>query len=413
MTRLRPRPSIAGARRDRRNKRTGTLLLTLSLTALSACTRAATHITVTREVFLERGHEILPRALVRTHDGGYVIAGFSGTPWATRVNAAGQVQWRYRAPRVPLKAGQVPGDSTYTGAVTLPDDSTLLCGYEPRPDQPYSVRALLTRISPHGRVLSVQMPDPNHDPGYVLSYIQRCVRWDKGVAVIGSTTLFPKGSTQPDGENYVWLLKLDGQGKIQWEKLIPDRYANFDPDQTLLTLSNGDLAIMTSLAHLRLVGPEGTVRAQRTIPFGLVAPSTRPERAVHVLTGGKHVTPAWLTLGDHLQDTQVAPLAARPVEIIPYKKAYRLSNGALALFGYTTPPEYGGMLLSSIAWISPDFGHKQIFTFKPWSIWVADAVPTGKPGEFATVRQVGPMQRPGEAYDRNQLGVVLAFVHIH
>lgn len=388
------------------------MVLVLIMSPLLSCTsQASGHIHVVRSFFLERGHPIQPYALVRTRDRGYVIVGswVAQIPWATRVNAAGQVQWRYLAPRVPMKPGQAGGDGTYTGAVTLPDDSTLLCGYEPRPDQPYSVRALLTRISPTGQVLGVQMPNPDHDRHYALNYLQRCVRWGKGVAVVGSTTRFRKHATSTD---YVWLLKLDAHGRIEWQQLMPDRYASFDPDQTLLALSDGDLAIMTSLAHLRLVGPQGTVRAQRTIPFGLVAPSIGPERAVHVLAGGKHVTPAWFTLGDHLQTTHVAPLAGVLAPIIPYKKAYRLPNGALALFGDTTPPEYGGMLVSSIAWLSPNQRHRQVLTFKAGSVWIADAVPAGQPGEFAIVHQDEPTESLFERYDPKKWGIVLSIVHI-
>ncbi|MHB1530044.1 MAG: lipase family protein [Acidiferrobacteraceae bacterium] len=272
------------------------LLVGLALSPLASCTAfAGHHIRVVRSFFLERGHPVQPYALARTRTGGYVIAGTMGGPWAIRVSRQGQVVWRYRLPFNATRRGQMSGDSRYTGAVTLPDDSTLLCGFGNfSPQSIPDLRGILTHLSPTGQVLSTQILYPDNDRHYALNYLNHCVRSGKGVVVVGSTTRFRK---QGASTSYVWLLKLDAHGRIEWQKLMPDRYANFDPDQTLLALSNGDLAIMTSLAHLRLVGPQGTVRAQRTIPFGLVAPSIRPERAVHVLTGGKHITPAWLTLG--------------------------------------------------------------------------------------------------------------------
>ncbi len=387
------------------------LLAGLTLGPLTACTaQASGHIRVVRSFFLERGHLIEPRALTRTHDGGYVIAGRLTGPWATRINDQGQVVWRYLAPLVPLKPGEIRGDTMFTGAVTLPDDSTLLCGYENPTEVPNApLTGLLTHLSPHGRVLSTQTLYPNNDRHYVLNYLDRCVRWGKGVAVVGSTTLFPKGGTKPFGEVYLWLLKLDAHGHIAWEKLIPNVGGNVE------VLKNHDLVLAAvgarwgnppSQTEITELGPDGSVKRQRTILGGLaLVHSGAPETSVSLVSRGS-AQATWRTLGAHLQTVARAKGSTGGIAV---KKAYRLPNGALALFGYTTPPEYGGMLLSSIAWISPHFSHQQVFTFKPWSIWVADAIPTGKPGEFATVREVSALHHP---FDRHRMGIVLSIVHI-
>ncbi len=398
---------------DRRSARfLSAVFLGLTLSSLVSCTSAASrHIHIVRSVFLERGVSVLPHALVQTKEGGYVIAGTSGGPWATRVSAQGTVQWRYRLPFNPSRRGQMFVDSRYTAAVTLPDDSTLLCGFGDFGTQAHpNLRGILTHLSPHGRVLSTQTLYPNNDHRYALNYLYRCVRWGRGVAVLGYTSYVWGHSIPRHDQSYFWLLKLDSQGGIQWEKLFSSASGIPAPsDMRMEVLANHDLVMTTGSTKITLIAPDGTVRAQRTIPFAMVVPSTGDQRAVHVIAGGKHITPAWLTLGEHLQDTQVAPLSAEPAEIIPYKKAYRLPDGALALFGDTTPRKYGGMGISSVAWISPNFGHKQVFTFKPWSGWIADAVPTGKPGEFATVREVSSLHHP---FDRNQMGIVLSIVHV-
>ena len=414
---MRLRTDPPGMRSGRRRLRvcwTRTVLLGLALSALTACTTQANgHIRVVRSVFLERGQSVELHALARTREGGYVIAGrLAGFPWATRVNAQGEVQWRYLASIVLPKAGEPAGDSLFTGAVTLPDDSTLLCGYRSRGVT--KITGLLTHLSPHGRVLSAQTLYPNNDHRYVLNYLQRCVRWGKGVAVVGSTTRFRKRGTTYTQTNYLWLIKLDDEGRIEWEKLIPNVGGNVEvlKNRNLVLAAvgirygNGNLPSQTEITEITEIRPDGSIRMQRTIPGHLVlVHSAAPGTSVSLISEGSSRA-TWRTLGTRLQTVARASGSTGRIAI---KKAYVLPDHALALFGYTTPPEYGGMLLSSIAWVSPNLRHKQVFTFKPWSIWIADAVPTGKPGEFATVREVSSLHHP---FDRDRMGIVLSFVRI-
>ncbi|MHB1530043.1 MAG: hypothetical protein ACYCXT_11575 [Acidiferrobacteraceae bacterium] len=70
------------------------------------------------------------------------------------------------------------------------------------------------------------------------------------------------------------------------------------------------------------------------------------------------------------------------------------------------------MLVSSIAWLSPNQRHRQVLTFKAGSVWIADAVPTGQPGEFAIVHQEEPTESLFERYDPRKSGIVLSIVRI-
>jgi hypothetical protein len=77
-------------------------------------------------------------------------------------------------------------------------------------------------------------------------------------------------------------------------------------------------------------------------------------------------------------------------------------------------PQGGNAFTASIAWVSPDLSQKQEFVFKPEfsSNEVADAIPTGTPGEFALIRPVLPAIHSTSADDK-RIGMALTFVQFH
>lgn len=381
------------------------LLIGLTLNALiSPDATAASHIEVTREVLLESGQPAKPIALARTQEGGYIVAGSitDSTPWATRTDSEGNVQWRYVAPMEQWNPDMPLPQARYESAVTLLDDSTLLCGLKNLKDN--SIAGLLTHIDKTGKVLSERLVYPHGDQSYQLNYLHKCLPWGAGVAVMGTADRY-SGTTVPrHHESFLWLLKLDANGIIKWEKLIP----NLGVLQAL-AMSNDDLVFTTGLTDVIRLDPNGAIKAQRTIPFAMFVPSSTPPPVLQVLVGGKDKRQAWHTLGEHLEDTRIEEVGGH-TEFIPFKKIYQLPDHSLALFGDTTPPQYGGMLIASIAWLSPDLKQRETFSFKPWSPWVADALPTGKEGEFVTVRQVLPF--PERAPVEKRFGAVLSFVRI-
>ncbi len=83
----------------------------------------------------------------------------------------------------------------------------------------------------------------------------------------------------------------------------------------------------------------------------------------------------------------------------------------MALFGNE---EEGGPHTAAIAWWRHDLTRNETFVFKPTfaSAEISDAVPSGVPGEFATVRLVVPARHtlsPSET----RLGLLLTFVKIN
>src|ERR1039457_815798 len=118
-------------------------LFVSALTPASAT--AVEHIQVTREIFLERGDPQFfgdPTAIVRTHDGGYVIAGSIDIrrAWVARVDAAGKGLWQHAVQGTNKNSWEV----SYEGAAMLPDDSAILCGYKQLEDR--NIVGLVTHI---------------------------------------------------------------------------------------------------------------------------------------------------------------------------------------------------------------------------------------------------------------------------
>jgi hypothetical protein len=127
-------------------------------------------ITIEREALLARGTGGSPYAIVRTPDGGFVIAGDVGVAWAARVDASGVLQWEYRDTRDESLRG--PSQSAFDSAVVLADNSVLLCGYKKISN---AQAGLVTRIGQNGQLLEQKLMRPNDDPKYTDSAIS-CLR---------------------------------------------------------------------------------------------------------------------------------------------------------------------------------------------------------------------------------------------
>ena len=156
----------------------------LTMNALTpAAANAADHIKVTREIVLEGSEAVEPEAIVQTHDGGYIVAGYSLRAWATRIDASGKAQWRFARTNAPNST------SYFHGAAVLPDDSTLLCGEvkEKTTDgrRGLPTFGLLVHIDKAGKVISEQLISPKDDKRYVPGSLRHCFPFDNGVGVLG------------------------------------------------------------------------------------------------------------------------------------------------------------------------------------------------------------------------------------
>lgn len=354
------------------------LLIGLIMNSLIPVTaEASEHIKVTKEVHLENGVGIFPSTIIQTKEGGYVVTGAIGTTfaWATRVDAKGQLQWRYQI------APESFEGSNFEGAVTLNDDSTLLCGWKTVPvPGGINVVGVLTHIDKEGKVLSDRAIRP-HEPGvFGNSYLKGCLPWGDGFAVIGDTDRV-SGPPQPPRktERFYWLFALDAAGNVKWEKLIPTSYglgprsAYVDTDRNLVV---GGIRVKVSQS-----GEIAVLDQKKPLPF---VPQIIAEADGH-----------W-----KIDKRNVLPPALFKTELQP-KVAYILPNQTVAQFGSIVR---SNVYYAAIEWESPDRKQSEIFEFADFG-WVNDAIPTGAPGEFVTIRS---RQRS----DLKQWGMFLSFIQI-
>lgn len=371
----------------------------------------ASHIKVVREVTLEIGRAPTPHAMAQTKDGGYVIAGAVWVPWATRVGANGNVVWRYELSAYNPSAPK-EGKGHYNGTAILSDDSAILCGEMGLPPSSEKrvgdVVGMLTHLDKAGLVLSHQLLYPNGDKDYSLSRLDKCVPWGDGVAVVGHASRFPK---QGGIEESVWLIALDGNGSIKWEKTF-SRARNSDvvvmPNQELLTLFGFERDGAIWEAEAIRLGKNGEIKSQRTNQvFGKLVTPIVAEPVLRQLSVSSHNQSAAVkTLSEQGEEMESVQFEFRPLSP---EQIYLMPNHDFALFGTEYGPKGGEGPSASITWLSADLRKSETFTFrnKSYSAGIADAMPTGKPGEFVTVRRAFEISKQ----DKRQ-AVVLTFVQV-
>lgn len=218
---------------------------------------------LSREVLLESGRSVTPSGLVRTKDNGYVVFGSpgGGVPWAIRVDADGQLQWRHS---VPIEGEpRHSRSSAYDAAITMPDDSTLLCGNS-QPTPALLDYGFLTHLDSSGRILTQRLLVPLGDERFRVRRIRQCLLWADGVALVGYTVRFDgEARTRTD---FFWVLKLDSSGAIQWEKLVPlsKKPSGITPP---VVLANHDLVVVVNQNwmgdELIRISVDGEIKAQR------------------------------------------------------------------------------------------------------------------------------------------------------
>jgi hypothetical protein len=377
-----------------------TLSGTLAMFLLaSACgSQQAHHVKVVREVFIEQGKGGTPSVITPTKDGGYVIAGDAGAAWATRVNAQGTVIWRYMDSRDETRGG--PSQSQFAGAVMLADDSVVLCGHK------YLAKGevgLLVRLSATGAVLNNDYISASEET-MNLSGFTDCLKWGDGVAVLGFVPREPKA----DG----WLIKLDGNGKREWEVFGQDYLGH------VIAMADHSLVlareeILRAPIQLTRIDGVGHVLAKGSIPceglcgyFTLLrtpAPSSEFKLAI---LNWPHAVLHSLDLS--LKDVK-PPITTQGMAT---NCGYGLTDGTALLFGQV---EKQGAGSASIGQVNSAGKFSLIHVFEPlWSkdhrqieeesIAINDAVATSTT-EFVTVRSWA-------AGKRDHVGIYLDWISI-
>lgn len=366
---------------------------------------AVSHLVVTREFLFEEGVAASPRVIIRTSDGGYIIAGalHDNQAWATRIDRNMKVIWRHEVPHPSLTPAE--GSSVYESAVALPDDTTLICGFRDvgslrEPD----VVGLLTRIDASGKVLEQRQVVPLDESSYKLAYMRKCVITKEGITVVGDATQILGNGPVRSAKQILWLLGLNRAGETIWQKAIPRDSQSVA--SSLHVLPNSDLLVRSGNDETILFDRVGSTITEKKGPPGILIRSTEPKDLLRFISqsieGSAFVS---TTLSSNLEEKNHK--VGRSSDFI-VKQAYELTGGDLALFGYE---DEGGASTAAVSWLRHDLQDMQTFIFKPTfgSAWIVDAVPTGRPAEFATARLVIPVKH-NISPNETRLGLLLAFV---
>jgi hypothetical protein len=377
-------------------------LLALVIQLIGPAEAANRAVIIARDVLLESGSATSPNAIIRTPDGGYAIVGsIASAAWAIRVDSNFRVLWRHTVDHPALAPAD--GASGYTGAVVLPDNSVLLCGFlAGRTGTASNDFGLLTRISPSGQVISNRQVTPLNDESFKLATIDLCTATDEGIIAVGNALQVTGDSKLRTANRFIWIFRSDSNtAEMQWQKLVenPDGGAV----EQILRLPNSDLAIQIGDGMV-LIDREGNLKDRRSQSNEILVKSITPDPAIHTMSGYGVATTT--LLNDRLQE--ISRIKGVQFGIIA-RRAYRLGDGTIALFG--TKPDGTGAYTAAAASLAPGLSSSSAITLGPdvSSPGVMDAVPTGVEGEFATVRLVVPTKHLfGPSEDR--LGLGLTFV---
>jgi hypothetical protein len=372
------------------------VLCSLLLALTAPCWSASTgSIAIDREIVLSPGHGGEPHVITKTMDHGFVIAGNMGTAWATRVSSTGAVVWEYwdrdeKGTTLSTRRGE------FTGAVTMPDNSTLLCGAKVETTESGANQlGYLVRIDSTGKIVAQDSMYPNADRRYGISGFANCLAWGDGIVLVGSA-LSRAGRMG-------WIIKLDAQGTKKWERVEADiggldTFETQDRDLVMIRQAQDSLFQMTIVR----IDSTGTLIARRVIQASeigrvrSITPTDNVYIATHDETGTK-----LLTLDKHLRDVR----PARTFEAIFFDHgcAYLYPDESLAVFGYSGN---NGSPSAAIARVNAASKQSAIYPFKrsDESAWIGDAALISA-NEFVTVRQ------SVDADDKHR-GVILDWVSI-
>lgn len=344
-------------------------------------------------------------------NSGYIITGYIGghQAWAGRLDAQGNELWNYSLPKdTPQQYQNVSPawrSSQFKSAVTLENGNTLLCGNKDiGEDQHPIMMGLLTKVDTKGKFLDQRLLTPHGDTSFRLNYIDQCASWGEGYFVAGSATQFipnVPGKSPPNvRQNFFWLMALDANGEVKWEKLI-DKSFSVSPAYKLpwLVMSNGDLIFsgtapnvekkdgLTSFTSVIRVGQDGEVKAQRSISGSMkLVRQSGPAQAIRLVPLNLQDAGMYLlTLNGDLTD---ASYLKSDKDEFTVNQAIEMQDNSFVLAGakgYKNP-------YATLIRYSPDLRKRYEFVFKPIgsSYGVDDAMLTNRQDELVTIRSLAP-----------------------
>jgi hypothetical protein len=362
----------------------------MTLPIVAACQKSTIanpvkSIVVGRQV-LFRDIKIQPNAITRLSDGRFVIAGTGTIARALLTDAQGVLLWQYTDPATAddLRTGY---QSVFYGAVPLSNGGFLLCG-STSPTGHDQINEI-TILDASGRAVERRVEKPNGDPALTSSGFVKCFPWQDGIVLAGYASDGTRG--------YTWILKLDHDGKKEWQTILQGTMTTQGGAASSLVFATPGKSAEEKITVIR-VNSKGVSIAKRTIPghrfvqLRTVAPA-ETTRVISYALGGK---PTLYTLDESLQD------AEQPKDIGDFDATqgcgYALPDNSILLFGHKDS--------AAIAWISESGLSRVIDEFDSQykSYVVPEAIPLSA-NQFVTVRY-------SASVNPNDNGLVMSWVAI-
>jgi hypothetical protein len=360
------------------------------------------HIQILRETLFEQGLGVDPHGIALTHDGGLVVAGsLYGRAWATLINPTGTVAWRYLFP-----------NSSYVGAVQLPDDSTLLCGVN---EDFSSQRGLLTHISATGTVIGREMLPPQEDSSFARGDIRFCEPYGSGAVAVGID--FSTADDQTRGAPSFHISFVDARGTRTGDHFVvmPGILLDvFSDEQDVILLLDGVTRDAkgknVTATHLVRVDQSGAIKGDRVVVGGgfYLHPVPRQTATISLFLepDGKS---RLKRLGPSFED--VSEINGPDANFFP-TRSFVSGDGSIVSCGYSQYRNENSYS-ASITWVSSSLRERQVLMFSPifTSFRVGAAMPSGREGEFIAVRGAYPRGVPASEKDPTGLMVTVFKIH--
>jgi len=373
-------------------------------------------LTITRSVVLEPGFVPHANVMLRMSDNGFLIAGSIpgiGQAWATRTDASGKAKWRY----VLAAHDGHPYQAFYPeywGAVAMPNGDSFLCGQ--MPVLPHGHSTLLTHLDPDGNLIEERLYLSKNN-AFFGDNVRHCVPSENGFLAIGSafngTPSNVSGSTIRTANVNYWIVKFDFEGNTIFEKFIISTLDKIDDVDVLETAADGSLLLVgqrLDRTELVQLSSAGEVVLSRTMPglFRAVQPVGARKNVQLISATTTPVT--MITLNGKLQETG---RLVKDQEAGNVREAYRLPDGSLVLFGDKSSPQRSDYR-ARVMTLDASFERGETILLEPDdenSCCDGYAVPTGNPGEFASVRSAIKRLKPHPSNDNFQrIGAVIDFI---
>jgi hypothetical protein len=334
--------------------------------------------------------------------GAYNAKDVKRAAWASKVDRQGNVLWTYTTSQ--RDEGRIVGSPEFHGAVQMSDGTVFLCGQMPRPPDIYTP-ALLTHIEAGGRLITEQLLAPEHISERGIAKFDSCARWGEDLVIIGSVQNLVKPPGQgnpPVVDEFFWILKLNKNGNLVWEKRIQITDNNTpNPGEVVALQIGSDLAVSAAGnfgSDLFLVTNDGKVRVTKKLSGRfLIVPPASPDGLLEIFGQATNQPYTAITYDENLNE--MANVQGNHPEDFLFRVVFRLLDKSLVLFGsgvYSFGDQYRAKIvhidkaLNVEQYLEPLRPHPSYYD--TGSIWAV--APTPYAGSFVIARPLTAIGNP-------------------